>query len=981
VGPTADEVEGNSPSEELERANAGGDEVAKQDQEQAKFRDEAQRGIDSLPTTEKPNLPGGPSGDEAASERAGKKGSTESDPESASEDPPEDGQKASGGGVGGLITRLNKKRRQSAAVILVVIALGGGVAGFFEFVQHELVDIEQNITHYFDKRLQHEAQKEVPKLYEKVFAKGSKEEGDQNTGDPIADADHNYSLDTFAADANIAGEDYGSSGEVDALTTTDGERLNVNSTTLNDPDSPLMDHLDGRFPPLDFLRLSIRSRNLDGVWGIVRSLLTGKDEPVSDDPATLEKQVNDSVVAAEENTNGAPETESGDESGAKEDLSTSEGTAETEATLGVGPANTALALCGSVGLSEAIHRSLWITRVAQLVRFSNGVTLDSGDQEKPGDLHANQLGVFMRLFSGFAKSGGWQVLTGAKGSKVSDLEKSKFAANPSGGLSNVTNVIDGAQPVCGPINTFISKLPFGVYIVPVGLDVAEGLSVADDPELIAVLQSVAVSAAKNFGVSKALGYLAGVATDAASKPLIDVTKATGADVVDATISGYDNYSNMLEMSSGGERLSPAQVADLNQEADTEYVQSAEQKGLAYQLFSPNYDNSLVTDLILKTPNSTGQLATGFDTMVAAISSPLDSKQLASIGSFVVANSPTAMADDPADESEDPSGWGVQQFGLPDSLLNEFPDPEANEQAIIKYLCAQPGEGGDQPGLYDGDCSGGGNSSSELTDQNDQHHDPYHDYVRECFTNPDSNAVAEANGAEAECSPDAHGTAGAPDIYDRFRVYRFDLGIANMMTSYNNSTDDQNPNGASGTTTTTSGGSSGSLPTGTAQSFAKDILANSKIGYEFDAKTDMQDAANGQPGTCHVAVSQNLLALLDYLSQAGFTFNISAIESSCTGHDGAASGSMEDPHYAGRAADIVNVNGDPTASSGIGRTINDVKVMQDLAPLMPPSPSTTNWTLWSGFGQIGCGPEPDPTLPAGIHQFSDACTHLHMQVSS
>ncbi|HUC86814.1 MAG TPA: M23 family metallopeptidase, partial [Candidatus Saccharimonadales bacterium] len=129
-----------------------------------------------------------------------------------------------------------------------------------------------------------------------------------------------------------------------------------------------------------------------------------------------------------------------------------------------------------------------------------------------------------------------------------------------------------------------------------------------------------------------------------------------------------------------------------------------------------------------------------------------------------------------------------------SNMNE----EANEQWIIKYLCSQPGEDGDQPGLYDGDCSvpAGGNSSSELTDQNDAHHDPYHDYVRECFINPNAQEVAN----DPNCQSGTHGTSSEPDLYDRFRVYRFDLGVANMMTSYNNTNDDQNPADTSGSTT-------------------------------------------------------------------------------------------------------------------------------------------------------------------------------------
>ncbi|HUC87498.1 MAG TPA: hypothetical protein VMR75_04270, partial [Candidatus Saccharimonadales bacterium] len=666
MGPTADEVEGNSPAEELERANSKGDEVAHQDQEQAKFRDEARRGINSVPTTGGSELPGGPSGDAAASGRTANKSGGEDD-DGAGAGPLAGGGQTSGSGLIGRFNRLSKRKRTG----IIGGALGGGglliALGFAGILQYELVQIEEKITGYFDNRLKHEIQQELPKFYRKVFAEGGKEEGDQNTGDPITDADHNFSLDTFATDADIAHVDYGPSGEVDALTTDDGERLNVDDATLDDPDSPLMSQLDGRFPGLDFFRVSYRSRILDGDWGIVRNFLASKEEPISDDPATLKSQLDQDVTAAEENTNGAPETESTDEDSAKSDLENTVSDAETNASATVGPASTVMQVCGAESIGKSINRSLWIVRVAQLLRISNGITLDTAHQEKTGDLHASQLAVMMKLFSGFAKSGGWKVLTGVKGASVSGSEKSKFAAKPSGTLANVTSAVSVTAPVCDPIN---STGIFG----PVLVDISEL-----DPEedgILTALETAIGSVVKNEIGSKVLGYLAGIATNAASKPILDVATATGADVVDATISGYDNYSNMNEEANGGEVLTPAQVADLNQEANTDDLRAAQQKGIAYQLFSPNYDNSLVSDLLLKFPTSPDDITTGLNSAIAAISAPFNKPQLAAIGSFLSARVPLAQASgSPAPLPEDPAGWEVSQAGLPTALFNAYPDPE------------------------------------------------------------------------------------------------------------------------------------------------------------------------------------------------------------------------------------------------------------------------------------------------------------------
>ncbi len=157
------------------------------------------------------------------------------------------------------------------------------------------------------------------------------------------------------------------------------------------------------------------------------------------------------------------------------------------------------------------------------------------------------------------------------------------------------------------------------------------------------------------------------------------------------------------------------------------------------------------------------------------------------------------------------------------------------------------------------------------------------------------------------------------------------------------------------------GGGGGLPSGTAVQLAQAILNNGRIHYESSSRTDVVDAAQGRVSTAGTKLSRTLLAMIVEL---GFhhSFTISALESNGQGH---TAGSL---HYTGDAVDITQVDGDPIANSGIGRTAADKAVISEWAPLMPSG---------SAFGQSQCGTT--PPLPRGITTFADTCSHLHTQV--
>jgi hypothetical protein len=664
----------------------------------------------------------------------------------------------------------------------------------------------------------------------------------------------------------------------------------------------------------------------------------------------------------------------------------------------IGPAGYVLTTCGAIGISEGIHKDSWIIRVFQLMHISNGITLPTGDQEKKGDLHASQLGALMKLFVGFAKSGGWKVLTGVKGASVSSKEQSEFSANPSGDVATITGALDNSTltSTCNPINSTLHSAGPLAYFVPATLDLAEGalLPVAGTEEAAGeaalegvgeevstnTLQTLGSSAAQNYVMSKLFSYLAGFATKLATKPMLSVATMSGADLMDATISGYDNYGSIRDANLGGGVASGAQVQAANQSADAADLQAAQQKGLAYQLLSPDYGRSLASDLILKTPTSADAVAGGFNSALAVITSPFNRTQLAAIGSFISDHIPDVQAAAPAPTtglSTDPLGWNVTPHLIPAALFQEFPDPEANEAWITNYLCSQPGENGDRPGLYDGACNGGGNSASELLDQNDGHYDPYHDYVRDCFIGnstpggtPDPNTIAD----DPKCSLSTHGPPGGPaNLYDRFRVYRFDLALANMNTSFNNSNDDQNPN--PGTDSSGSGTTTPATPiSASAQQAAQDLLSNSKVSKSGRLVTqDLQDAAAGKNGSADAPVNPLLLQALATLAQS-HSFDISAIESGGTGHCFNSSGVSQpksacptDPHYQGDAADIDIYDG--ASLDGSNAASNQLE--NDLAQILPAN-SRFGMAKYSGYGTVSIDGKT-------FYTFNDGPNHVHFDV--
>ncbi len=326
----------------------------------------------------------------------------------------------------------------------------------------------------------------------------------------------------------------------------------------------------------------------------------------------------------------------------------------------------------------------------------------------------------------------------------------------------------------------------------------------------------------------------------------------------------------------------------------------------------------------------------------------------------------------------PYDWGSPEYGIPASVLNNpaMADPYANADDVAQVL--------DTSGCLNTD--GTTNSSC-----------PYISRAMTCFgvnivnaASPGSTTpiwdVMPGSIVDTSSSNYANASPSCDDLSDpnwpRIMLFVFDTRTMQAIACYQGDDTSCSDVGASdstgGTTGTGPGGSTGAGTTtpvsGNAQRLAQQILANNKISLEgTDVAQDVQDAANGQPGTAGVPTSSAILKLIATVGQS-HSVVITAIQSGGTGHcieNGVAtpkSACPDDPHYNGDAVDFGELDGTLIT----GRNPPAITIMQLAFPLLPSG---------SGFGQNECGSQysTNAELPDGDITFNDTCNHLHVQV--
>lgn len=243
-------------------------------------------------------------------------------------------------------------------------------------------------------------------------------------------------------------------------------------------------------------------------------------------------------------------------------------------------------------------------------------------------------------------------------------------------------------------------------------------------------------------------------------------------------------------------------------------------------------------------------------------------------------------------------------------------------------------------------------------------------------NPDKGLCAPRNlgtnnidsaGPPEAASSSGHGWA---DLVFRWRVAQ----------AYNNTLDQlsqeqtvSNTTPVSATTTS----SSGSLPSGTSQALAQQLLplissgkikCGSAAGGNGPADClDIQNTAKGVPigGNCGVdALTPHLLGLILGLVQTdGWTLGLSAI---CSNHHSEGCDAYSG-HTCGQSADFSIQNGNSGAAAA-----SDEKFVNDAAALL----SSTG----GSFGQIECHPPYAVLAGSKFTTFDDSCTHQHIRAA-
>lgn len=154
---------------------------------------------------------------------------------------------------------------------------------------------------------------------------------------------------------------------------------------------------------------------------------------------------------------------------------------------------------------------------------------------------------------------------------------------------------------------------------------------------------------------------------------------------------------------------------------------------------------------------------------------------------------------------------------------------------------------------------------------------------------------------------------------------------------------------------------GSLPSGTPQELAQQILDSGKVSGDSRYIAQIQSYASGNT-SCNI--NPVILGMILAMSER-FTIHISSLNRLCTGVIvGAGRNSRHYIEGGGHAVDLDRVDGVEVT----GGTAKDLEVINYLLPKLPPG---------SRIGQSQCRTTPIQ-LPSGITEFAgDPCTHLHM----
>jgi hypothetical protein len=461
----------------------------------------------------------------------------------------------------------------------------------------------------------------------------------------------------------------------------------------------------------------------------------------------------------------------------------------------------------------------------------------------------------------------------------------------------------------------------------------------------------------------------------------DLAHYLAGDAVDVYASGgqFGNYvdygsklaANDQATSEGGRALTSSQVSVLNNANNTQAKNEFDQHSLAYRIFNPDDNMSLVSSIMDNQSNDIGVNLkdAAFSTLnigqslLTSFSSLFNGLAFANPAPFNYSGLPTDGIS--ASEMDDPN---VQ-------------NPYANGDAVATILDknGQAGEP-DYIGLAQ-QCFGDTLTQITITT-------PQGSTQQVWDVDFGTSTVNTFSAAYKQIAPMCNSTSD--ENWNRICMFIFDTENMKAIDCYddpNQAQSDQSCQtfglGTSAATSTppptTTGPTGGNtLPTGTSQQLASELLpyiSSGQIVCGPDAGgtgpancQDIQNTAEGVPvgGECSVtAITPHLLALiLGLVQEDHWKLGISAI---CSNHSPDGNGPYGGHQY-GSAADFSIQNGATDAAAAA-----DEPFVNDAAALL----SSTG----GSFGQINCHSQAYPAITNNqFTTFPDSCTHQHIRAA-
>lgn len=616
----------------------------------------------------------------------------------------------------------------------------------------------------------------------------------------------------------------------------------------------------------------------------------------------------------------------------------------------LGPLNASDRVCAAKRLIATVGYAAKALSMASLIRYSM-LFMTTADQIKAGEADgdaAQSIGDLGSVLSSrdpdtgtsFSDSFGYQyaaygTLIKAKDSNQVDTSqtlKYSLGVGMTGAILAITNKLNSVPGFKGGC-TFIGN-PI-VQIVGVAANLAAAFFTGGSS--IVATAAIGASAGIAFAIAEQ------IATPLLARMLagaIITGDEHGRDAGNAITSGFGASSSMNSRFRGAFPLSKTKAVAYNNYADQTKNQIAKDSGLGGYLDTEN-------------PRSFGgKMALALSPLASNFSIASPGNLLAtSVSSFTQTNTALAAAEGTEYEiCNDPDYEKMNvaadpfcnvQYGLDPTTVDTDEGTLYDADSVITYMCGSSVDD-ETPCADDKYIDDDGNPKGE-----------YQGWIEECV---ESDQPLASDG-EAETPEECFDPSKTSDPvkYTMFRMYTFDTTL-----------DDQyNDRESADTASAVDQASAGTMPSGSAQELAKQIVDSGKVtgdGRYIDQIKNLADGKGGCP------VSEKILGLIVALSKK-YELYISSLNRKCTGVlTASGEGSLHYGSGGGRAVDISMVDGLPMNYQGGAKT-KAKSVFQDAIAIIPKG---------SELGQINsCGLSGLDT--AGMSVVADACNHIHIGI--